>query len=404
MSNIITLPKPLDYQKEMLDAFVNDKIDTIVFKKGRQSGGSYFAKMVITKYLLENTNKKCMYLTPAYKLAKSFYVNLEKSLKPFIMRNNSVDLYLEFSTGSSIQFFSGHNSYKDSIRGFNAHLLIIDEAAFIDDDVYYYAIKPSSLVLGEKKLFISSPNTAQGFFYDVYNLAKNGEEGFYLKEVNIYDNPFVKEVDIEQIKRQIPKRVFKQEYLAEFLDGDGAVFTNYKNCINDNPKLTGKYYAAIDLAKQQDYTVLTIMNELSQVVHIYRVTGLDYTTQVKSIVEVLNKWNPIKILVEKNNIGDAVIEMLKLKWSGRISEVTLNNSLKRELIENLVVAFEQEKISIPNNDDLLRELQSFTVEYNPKTGNVFYGARIGMHDDTVISLAYAYSITKLSHKKRLDVR
>lgn len=401
----LTLPKPLTYQKDILNSFNNPDIKTIIFKKSRQVGGSYVAKMIIIKYLLENTNKKCMYITPTYRLSKSFYLTLEKSLKPFIKSSNSTDLLIQFKTGSTLQFFSGNNSSAESIRGFNSHLLIIDEASFIDDDTYYYSIKPSTLVLTEKIIVISTPNTSSGFFWELYNTALNGEQGFYFKEVSIYENPFVSPEDIHQIKKSIPERVFRQEYLGEFLDGDGAVFTNYKSCIVEEPKLTGTYYGAIDLAKQDDYTVLTIMNDLQQVVDIYRINQVDYTRQVKSLVMILNKWKPVKTICETNNIGDVVFELLKREYSGRLVPINLNNSLKKEMIENLVVAFEQEKIGIPDDDNLLRELQGFSIDYNPKTGNVYYSARNGLHDDMVISLAYVYSIAKRRDKnKTISIR
>ena len=60
------------------------------------------------------------------------------------------------------------------------------------------------------------------------------------------------------------------------------------------------------------------------------------------------------------------------------------------MIEDLIVAFEQQLIGIPNDDALLRELQAFSCVYNPQTQNVKYSAPNGLHDDMVISLAYAY--------------
>ena len=72
----------------------------------------------------------------------------------------------------------------------------------------------------------------------------------------------------------------------------------------------------------------------------------------------------------------------------------LDSGKKKEMIENLVVGFEQKDITIPNNQMLLRELQSFTVTYTPSTQTVKYGAPSGLHDDMIISLCYAYSLVK----------
>ena len=66
---------------------------------------------------------------------------------------------------------------------------------------------------------------------------------------------------------------------------------------------------------------------------------------------------------------------------------------KRKLIDDLVVAFESETISIYHDDHLINELESFAIEKTP-AGNIRYGAPAGLHDDMVMSLAIAwYGVT-----------
>jgi hypothetical protein len=60
------------------------------------------------------------------------------------------------------------------------------------------------------------------------------------------------------------------------------------------------------------------------------------------------------------------------------------------LIDNLALAFEQEKISIPQDDILISELESYEMERLPG-GTFRYSAPPGLHDDTVISLALAWN-------------
>lgn len=51
-----------------------------------------------------------------------------------------------------------------------------------------------------------------------------------------YDSPFWTEEEIERAKTEMPQEVFRQEMLAEFIDGDGSVFRNIQQCIG------GSYY------------------------------------------------------------------------------------------------------------------------------------------------------------------
>lgn len=392
LKKTIQLPKPLPYQLDILKWLDDPEVKFVSFKKARQSGGSYLNKMLVVKWGLESNLNKIGYIVPTNKLGKLFYRELCNSLGPLIADSNSTDLLITFKSGSNVQFFSAESG--DSIRGFQFTHTIIDEAAFMNENVFNLIIRPTFLIAGKKVILCSTPNGNKGFFYDYCQYGLNNEKGYKTKMISIYDNPFIDKEEIELIKRQVPDLVFRQEYLGEFLDGSGTVFSNFRKCINDKPVKNGVYYAAIDWAKSNDYTVLTIMNSLKQVVYIWRITGMEYTQQVKIISAKLNEWKPKITISEENNIGSVINELLKEQYKGFIRTVTLDNSFKKDMIENLVVGFEQGDITIPDDDVLLRELQAFSCIYNHSTGAVKYSAPNGLHDDCVISLAYAYSLVK----------
>lgn len=399
---VVKLPTPLSYQKEIIDWTNDPTVKFITFLKSRQSGGSFLNKLLVAKWCLELNNIKVGYITPTLKLSKLFFKELVNSLRPFIVNENRTDLIIEFNTGSYVQFFSAES--KDSIRGFQFNYVIMDEAAFMNTEDINLIIRPTWMVIGKKVIFTSTPNGNSGFFYDNCQLALNNEPGYKIKQISIYDNPFVSQSDIDSIRRQVPERVFQQEYLGLFVDGSGTVFSNYLNCVSNNIILRGSTnFAAIDWGKQSDYTVLTIINDLKEVIDIYRVNGLEYINQVKIISERLRQFNVKKVVSEENNIGTVVNELLKRDFKGVVQTINLDNTLKKEIIENLIVGFEQQDITIPNNETLLRELQAFSCKYNTQTQTIKYSAPNGLHDDMVISLAYAYHLVK-NNKKNTIIR
>lgn len=401
-SSVIRLPKPLDYQRDIINWLEDDEVKFVSFLKSRQSGGSFLNKLLCTKWSLENSNVKIGYVTPTLKLSKLFFKELSQSLKPFLIKENATDLILEFNTGTKLQFFSAES--KDSLRGFQFHYLIVDEAAFMSDELWNFVLRQTILVTGIKVLMCSTPNGAQGFFHQYCTYGLDNETGYKTKKITIYENPYVSNDEVEKIRQQIPERVFRQEYLSEFLDGSGSVFTNFKNCIVKDPIKNGQYFAAIDWAKQDDYTVLTIMNSHKQVVYRYRINSMDYTNQVKIIAAKLNEWKPKVTLSEENNIGTVVNELLKKEYKGNLKTITLHNTLKKEIIENLVVAFEQGTIGLDDDDVMIRELQAFSCTYNPQTQTVKYSAPNGIHDDCVLSLAYAFYAVKKNYNNNNNIR
>lgn len=395
-SRALKMPPLLTYQRNIVNWLLDDDVKFVTFVKSRQSGGSWLNKWLLGMWgLATQQGDKCDwkigYITPTAKLGKLFYRETQESYKPYILDTNATDLLIRFKTGSTLQFFTAES--KDAIRGFQFHYLIIDEAAFIDDETFNLIIRPTFTIIGKKVIFTSTPNGANGFFYShkIYG-EDEAMKQYRTQFINIYDNPYIDDETRENIKKQMPEKAWRQEYMSEFLEGSGTVFSNYMECINDNPKMTGVYFAAIDWGKTNDYTVLTVINNHKQVVDIMRINTTEYTKQVDMIVKRLNQWKPKEVISEENNIGAVVNELLKKQWRGKVKTPYLTNEPKRTMIEDLVVAFEQKGITIPRNEKLITELQAFTCVYNPQTQSVKYSAPNGLHDDMVISLAYAYSL------------
>ena len=72
-----------------------------------------------------------------------------------------------------------------------------------------------------------------------------------------------------------------------------------------------------------------------------------------------------------------------------VTSFTTTNATKATIIEALQLAFEQDEIRIPDNDTLIDELLSFSIDRLPG-GSIRYSAPAGLHDDCVISLALAW--------------
>ena len=193
----------------------------------------------------------------------------------------------------------------------------------------------------------------------------------------------------------MPEHVFKQEYLAEFLEDGSAVFKNIKECIT-TASATEICYAGIDLGRANDYTVLTILNESGQVFYCERWRHMEWSTIISNLVAVLNKYRP-RCYVEINGTQDAIFEQIRNAINFNKNQVQgfiTSAKSKQSIIEDLIVAFENREIGIPNNQDLMDEFSFFSYEYNLKTRQIHYSAPQGLHDDMVMSLAIAWRARK----------
>lgn len=311
---------------------------------------------------------------------------MEKALQgsPFVTNINRGDLIVEFDTKSSIQFYSA-DAY-DSIRGETFDALICDEFAFFKPEAWNEVLKATVLVRGKKVLILSTPK-GKNQFYNLFNLAEHNKNYISFRGSS-YDNPFIDPEEIKEAQRNLPDHVFKQEYLAEFLDNGSSVFRNIKECIR-NSRIENNLYAGIDLGRSDDYTVLTIVDSDNVEVYCERWRHMEWSAIINNIVEQLNKFKP-NTLVESNGAQDAIFEQIKNKVNynkNSIQPFVTTSKSKQNIVEDLIVQFEAKEIGILGLDWQINELEVFTYEYNLKTRAIKYSAPTGLHDDYVMSRA-----------------
>jgi len=94
------------------------------------------------------------------------------------------------------------------------------------------------------------------------------------------------------------------------------------------------------------------------------------------------------MVVESNSIGRPVIDELVARGLN-IVPFTTTSATKQSIIQNLQAAFENGQILVLDSPVLIGELLSFESKRN-NSGGFSYSAPDGMHDDTVMSLAFAW--------------
>ena len=382
---------PHKKQKEIIQSILNGKEKFHIVSVGRQMGKSLMGMNLALYWGINNGPCKILWVSPVYSQTNKVHKELVAAITEsgIIKSNNYGDNTLTLKNGTEILFRSAERY--DNIRGLTCDYGIIDEAAFMKNDAWAEAIRPVFAVRGKKVLFISTPK-GKNYFYDLFQLCQSGDNPRYKSYTgSSYDTPYIDRDEIEDARTTLPKQIFEQEYLATFIDDGGEVFSNIKaNTFAKYPNQNGKIYCGIDLGRADDYTVATFIDKNGTVIDMYRNNKVEWSTMVREIIVLIKKYNAT-VMVEVNSIGDVIYEQLKAQWQNTIPFVTTAKS-KPEIIEGLILDFNESNIKIPNKDlfpPLLHELSIFSYEYNPRTRNVRYGAPSPHHDDCVMSLAIA---------------
>lgn len=367
----------------------------LVLVWSRQSGKSVFAEIMLIENLLKK-NKFSAYISPTFQLGRKVYKEIVNLLdgKGIIKKANSSTLTIETITNSTLQFYSVE-SYT-AIRGTTVNgVLICDEAAYYPDvlpngeNIWGNVIMPITKARQPLTIFISTPCGKQGFFYDFYLRALNGEDGIKYLERTIYDDNLVDKEQIEEIKRSIPPKAFEQEFMCKFLDSSLTFFQGFENCFAKDMQYNGtKEWIGVDLSGDgTDETIVTKVNDNNQVIQ-YKIEGtLDQ--KYRKIADIINQTNPVASYIENNGLGAPMINEIKklVKRKSNIYEWNTSNSSKEEIISYLAVKVANKELYF-NDSELYSQFGTFICKIS-KTKKLTFAAQEGKKDDRVMSLAIA---------------
>ena len=396
MSEQINIEMPILHSgqiKIIKDIMKQDKF-YYVMNCSRQSGKTFMLEWLMLFNSLNNKSNS-YFISPYYSQAKKSFSTILVALTklPIIKSQSLTELTIELDNGSMMYFRGADNA--DALRGISPNYLYVDEFAFLKQDAWRQVLRPSLTVAGKKCFIASTPRTKLSDFYTMFQQGQQIDTRYLSFHMTYKDNPLANLEEIEDARTNLPEIIFRAEFEAEFIESAGEVFSNLDEAsiltYPIKPIANEVLFAACDLGRVNDYTVLTIMDREKNVRFTYRERHSEWQTIVDNIIKYLIEYKVKKCLVESNSIGDVVIEMLKKKLPGVIEGNWTGNN-KTDLIENLAVQFQNKTIKIPKQSllpFLYNELTQFTYIWNIKSRTVNYGAPQGLFDDGVMSLAIA---------------
>lgn len=383
MTNVIELNyKPHDKQK----LFHKSEARWRILNCGRRWGKTECAVAEGARLAFKKPKQRGWIVAPTFPLSREDGRVL-KNIVPseLIKAELKAEHKFVFVNDSEIELRSADN--EAAMRGAGLNFVILDEAARIKEDGWN-ALRPA---LSDKRgigIFISTPK-GKNWFYHLYTLGSQGKADYESWHFPSSTNPYFPIEEWEEAKANYPADWFSQEYEANFLDDLAAVFRGIRKSIGgelEEPKPDKSYFAGIDLAKYQDYTVITILDQDKHLCYFERFNRLDWQVQKPRIINVLRKYNAYG-LIDSTGVGDPICEELKSSYP-QLSGYKFTNESKQNLVVSLQVAFEQHQLTFPEIDVLIDELEAFEYEMLP-SGRFRFNAPQGYHDDCVISLALA---------------
>ena len=186
---------------------------------GRRFGKTWLA---VTECLqVAMRGGRAWWIAPTYKMSNVGWRPIRQVCSPLDgVSVNKSERQAVFPGGGLVAVRSADNP--DSLRGEGLDFVVMDEAAYIMPEAWIEAIRPALSDRLGRALFISTPR-GRNWFWDIHR--KGGAEPDWSSfTYPTSANPFMPKGEIEAARAELPEIIFRQEYLAEFVDSEGMVF------------------------------------------------------------------------------------------------------------------------------------------------------------------------------------
>jgi hypothetical protein len=407
---IVRLPSPHAHQRVFLDWNVeNPDAQCLIAPCGTKVGKTFGASLWMVTEAMTNPGLYCAWIAPTYLKCRIGYRYI-KAMLPECDLFQPIDgrLEIRLANGSFIKFLHGRDA-ETTVEGEAVDRFVIDESGKIQRQVFHSLLTTITQTRGRG----ICTGTPRGFtwYYDMFKRAQDGDPFFVWAQLRTSQSPYVTEDAVALAERLLPKSLYDQYYNAMFVSA-GTVFGDLsgiwdesiplkpgviKFWLNPNAELrTGDIVHGIDLARNNDFTVVYSVNAFGQLVGFMRFRQTPYTTQIQRIKRYIHEYFPPAtsdnlVRFDATGVGVAVGDLFaEADIDAAITPVTFTNKTKSDMVTRTIMAIESGWHRAPRIPHIEHEFASYELTVT-KTGLHSYSAPDGEHDDIVSAAMLAIS-------------
>lgn len=336
------------------------------------------------------------YFLPEYSQAKKViwdnidndgFRMLDHIPKEVIKSVNGTELKINLINGSVIQLL-GADVFDKSGVGTNPVGVVFSEFPIQRPEIWGF-VRPILKVNGGWAVFNGTPR-GQNHAYNMLKMAETMPDEWFTQILTVEDTGVLSKEDIDQERAEgMPDALIDQEYYCKFIENATSFFRNIEDtCIlqpqTENPLYL--YQMGVDLAKYQDFTVISIINlHTFEQVYLERFNHLDWNIQKGRIEAVYHRFGRPVGFIDATGVGDPIVEDLN-NMGVMLQGFKFTEQTRKDLLTNAALKLEQRKVALLDDPILKSELSYFQYELGNQ-GKLKIKVPDGLHDDTVMATA-----------------
>ena len=386
---------------------------------GRRFGKSYLARVNLIVEALKSKNefgydlsdKACYYIAPTFNQAKDImWQALKQMAAPITKKIRENECILTLSNDRQIHLKGSDRP--ESLRGVGLSYVVMDEYAFMKEEVWTAIIRPTLADVRGSALFIGTPN-GKNHFYDLFLNAEKDEDDWDAWTFKSLDNPFLDPKEVVLATKDMPLEFVKQEFEANFSSFGGTVFKEDMFVVEDRPSHGSDIYMTVDPAgyedvkgiaqgktKRLDETAISVVEVNEDGWHVFDIITGRWNVRETAvrILRTAQKYKPRMVGIERGALKNALMpyltdNMKRLNVFPYITELTHGNQKKYDrIVWALQGRMEQGRLSFQEGEYLNKLFEQLLDFPNPLS-----------HDDMIDSLAYIDQIAQARYDMGEDI-
>ncbi|MBU9604431.1 hypothetical protein [Burkholderia multivorans] len=223
----------------------------VVIRCGRRFGKTTLLERCASKWAYNGL--KVGWFGPTYKLNLPTYKRILRTVQPVVYSKSKIDQVIELNSGGCIEFWTLQD--EDAGRSRFYDRVIIDEGSLVPKglrSIWEQAIAPTLLDRKGHAIMAGTPKgiDPENFFYEACTDKTLGWREFHAPTAS---NPMLDPEAVAKLKDEYPALVYQQEFLAEFVDWNGAAFFSEESLLVDGepvdyPTRCDQVFAVVDTA------------------------------------------------------------------------------------------------------------------------------------------------------------